>query len=187
MGGTGLGEAEDTTMITNEDIQMSRQLAGRVVRWHTWPMIRRPTVAEHQNRVTTLYVEVFGMPRAEVLYYCSVHDMGEQTAGDTPYGAKRRVPELAAAVNQAESMGLLSLGIHLPELSEREFRRFKICDLMEMWEMALVEKNMGNTYAAVSMRSCEAAVWQIVKQADEADERIDLTEILNNYFARENC
>lgn len=172
-------------MITNEDIQMSRQLAGRVVRWHTWPMIRRPTVAEHQNRVTTLYVEVFGMPRAEVLYYCSVHDMGEQTAGDTPYGAKRRVPELAEAVNSAEAMGLLSLGIRMPSLTPEEFRRFKICDLLEMWETAIVEINMGNQYAVSSSQSCEASIWGIVNSTRGTEEYASLGRALEDYFQRE--
>ncbi len=147
-------------------------------------MIRRPTVAEHQNRVTTLYVELFGMPRAEVLYYCSVHDMGEQRAGDTPYGAKRLVPELAQAVNEAEKIGYADLGITLPELTAEEFRRFKICDLLEMYETALVELRMGNTYAKPPILSCQTAVYQIIA-VSKMDERQELTSIVNRYFDRE--
>lgn len=168
----------------NEYIHASRQLAGRVVRWHTWPMIRKPTVAEHQNRVCTLYVELFGMPRAEVLYYCSAHDMGEQTAGDAPYGAKRLVPELGHGVNEAEKIGYQRLGIVLPALTAEEFRRFKICDLLEMYETALVEMRMGNRYAEPPVRSCKEAVLRIIALSP-MDECNYLSSIVNKFFDRE--
>lgn len=147
--------------ITNEQIMRSRQLAGRVVRWHTWPMIRKPTVMEHQGRVAQLYIEVWGLPRAEVLEYCLKHDMGELAAGDTPYGAKRRTPGLADAVNEAEEWGHEQLGIKLPELTKEEFIKFKICDLLEMYETAVVELRMGNQYAQPSIKSCVDAIFQL--------------------------
>lgn len=148
-------------MISSKDILASRQLAGRVVRWHTWPMIRKPTVAEHSARVATLYVELWGMPRAEVLYYCLVHDMGELTAGDTPYAAKRLSPALAEALNGVEKSGLANLGIVRPELDAGEFSRFKICDLLEMYETAVVERNMGNKYVTPSINSCLDSIFKL--------------------------
>lgn len=141
-------------MITNEQVLSNRQLSGRVQRWHTWPMIRRPTVNEHQARVAQLYIEVWGLPRAEVLKYCLYHDAGELTAGDTPFGAKRLSPRLAEGVNEAEDIGRQRLGIEMPELTEQEHRRFKACDLLEMLETACVEFNMGNHYAEVPIKSC---------------------------------
>lgn len=155
-------------MITNEKILRSRQLAGRVTRWHTWPMIRKPTVMEHAGRVATLYVELWGMPRAEVLYFCLCHDYGELAAGDTPYGAKRRVPGLAENLNAAEEWGLGQLGITLPDLSEEEFKKFKVCDLLEMWETAVVEHNMGNQYAYPSIQSCLESVYKITGDLGES-------------------
>src|ERR1700743_3292110 len=110
-----------------EQTMASRQLGGRVPRCHTGPMIRKPSVAEHASRVATLYVELFGMPRAEVLYYCLTHDHGEYTAGDTPFNAKQLVEGLREKINEAEKIGRNRLGITLPELTQAEFFRFKIC------------------------------------------------------------
>lgn len=166
-------------MITNEQILSNKQLAGRVVRWHTWPMIRKPTVAEHENRVMGLYVEVWGMPRAQVLYYCGNHDKGEQTAGDTPYGAKRLSPKLAEGCNEAEKIGLRRLGIKLPKLTAQEFKRFKACDLLEMLETALVELNMGNKYAEASIGSCFAYL-----DRRDACHNLGDRETLNKYLIR---
>lgn len=133
-------------MRTYESILRSRQLAGRVTRWHTWPMIRKPSCAEGAARVATLYCEIWGLPRAEVLYYILHHDNGELSAGDTPFYAKRAVPELREAVNKAEMMGLVTLGVAMPELIGDEFTMFKVADVLEMWETAHVEYAMGNTF-----------------------------------------
>ena len=159
-------------MITNKDILGSRQLAGRVTRWHTWPMIRKPNNAEHSARVATIYIEIFGLPRAEVLEYCLKHDWGELTAGDTPYGAKQLVPDLKEGTNKAEMIGIDRLGTRLPELTEPEWFRFKVCDLMEMWETALVERNMGNAYAQQPMDSCYAAVNEFLMPKNRDNDRL---------------
>lgn len=141
---TGM-EAELRT--DRESISRSRQIAGRVTRYHTWPMIRKPTVIEHAGRVTTIYVELWGLPRAEVMLYCLRHDDGEQTAGDLPFNAKGVATGYREAANVAEEVGRRALGVSLPQINGDEYRRFKICDLLEMWECGVVECNMGNRYA----------------------------------------
>lgn len=128
-------------------IYASRYLAGKVKRYHTWPMIHPQSVAEHCWRVANLYVDIFGMPRAEVLYYCLNHDSGELSAGDPPFGVKRNVHGYQEAHRRAEQMGLLNLGIRLPELTELELVKVKICDLCEMHETGLHEMRLGNSYA----------------------------------------
>lgn len=130
-----------------EAIHRSVLLAGRTTRYHTWPMIHKPSVAEHCWRVATLYVEVFGLPRAEVLYYCLHHDSGEQLAGDIPFLAKDVVPGLREFHGEAEEEGLRRLGVTLPELTEDERIKVKICDLLEMHEVGKLEVNMGNQCA----------------------------------------
>lgn len=161
------------TGITNNDILRSRQLAGRVTRWHTWPMIHKPSNGEHCARMALIYVELFGLPRPEVLYYILTHDHGELLAGDTPYGAKRRVPELADAVNRAESQGRAMLGLLQVQLSDLEKRRVKVCDLLEMWETAWVEMNMGNRYCESAEQSCYHTILGMVCYLPQEDaERI---------------
>lgn len=142
-------------------IHGSRQLAGRVGRWHTWPMIRRPTSAEHCARVATIYCELWGIPRGEVLYFILHHDSGELLAGDTPYWAKRYNAVLAKAISEVEVEGLRRLQVTLPKLSEEEFKKFKCADILEMYETSEVELNMGNRYAEVPLNGCYDAALQL--------------------------
>jgi len=148
-------------MPTREQVHKSRYLAGQVARWHTWPTLRKPNVAEHQCRVAQIYCEVFGIPRAEVLYYCLHHDMGEQFAGDVPFGGKHRVEGYGEAVNTAEMLGLEQQEITLPDLTAIEWSKFKICDLLEMYEFSLYEFNMGNSYASIPMQDTRKLVLEM--------------------------
>jgi 5'-deoxynucleotidase YfbR-like HD superfamily hydrolase len=138
-----------------DHMRKSLGLAGRVTRYHTHPYLREQSVAEHSHRVITLYVELFGLPRAEVLYYAAIHDLGEVYAGDTPFTAKRELPELKDAVNKAEKVGFETLGIQIPILVDEEWDKFKICDLLDIWEYNLFEYFQGNTFAIVVMENIE--------------------------------
>jgi len=151
-------------MMTHEKIMASRQLAGRVMRYHTHPTLRKQSVNEHQARVAKLYVELWGMPRAEVLYYCLAHDDGELAAGDTPFYAKRAVPELKTSTDAAEKMGQLTLGQTLPVLEDEEWSRFKLSDLLEMWEYSVVERNMGNRYADTVLQNLRPAIMDLARR-----------------------
>jgi len=155
--------------VTRDKIMSSPQIAGRVRRWHTWPMIREQTVAAHSARVATLYCELWGLPRAEVLYYCLHHDSGELSSGDVPFSAKDLAPQLREAVNHAEAIGRTRIGVTLPELRDKEFKKFKICDLLEMWETGLVEHCMGNTYAIPVIEDTMAAAESIARDLGEWD------------------
>lgn len=130
-----------------EQVYTSPRLAGAVKRYHTWPMLGQQTVAEHAWRVAGIYVEIFGLPRAEVLYYCLHHDSGELWAGDLPFGTKIGRPILKQLMDDAEAKGREQLNLSLPELSEQELVQVKICDLLEMHELGAHECLMGNQYA----------------------------------------
>jgi len=110
-------------------------------------MIKEQTVGHHCWRVACIYVELFALPRAEVLYYCLHHDSGELWAGDLPFGTKGQLPPLKSAMTQAEEYGLMRLNIKLPELTMEERSMVKICDLLEMHETGRHELNLGNKYA----------------------------------------
>lgn len=153
-------------VITREKVYRSRYLAGQVRRWHTWPTIRSPNVAEHCCRVAQIYCEVFGLPRAEVLYYCLYHDNGELYAGDVPFGAKRRVSGYAEVTNEAEKIGLAAQGVVMPQLTELEWTRFKICDLLEMHEFSLHECRLGNQYAETPCRDTNLAALDLADKID---------------------
>jgi 5'-deoxynucleotidase YfbR-like HD superfamily hydrolase len=121
-------------------------------------MIHEQTVGQHCWRVACIFVEIFGMPRAEVLYYCLHHDSGELFAGDIPYGVKIQVPGLKEAMDRAEGIGLHQLELKLPELTKEELIQVKISDLLEMHEHGEHELNLGNRYAeAVMLDTMHAA------------------------------
>lgn len=130
-----------------DSIYSSPVMASRLKRYHAWPVLHEQTIGEHCARVANIYVEVFGLPRAEVLYYVLNHDAGELLAGDVPFGGKDHVPELRAAITEAERIGRDLLGISLPELTHEEQTCVKISDLLEMHEFGIIEELMGNTLA----------------------------------------
>jgi len=134
-------------MITHERMLTTRGLAGRVRRYHTWPTLHQETVGEHTHRVATLFLQLFGTPRVEVLEYILQHDSGELSSGDMPFYAKRDVPELKHYMNRAEGRGRERLKIEMPKLTDEEWTQFKLCDLLQMLEFALIEMEMGNRYA----------------------------------------
>jgi 5'-deoxynucleotidase YfbR-like HD superfamily hydrolase len=134
-------------------------MAGRLKRYHGWPVLHTQTVGEHCARVANIYVSLFGMPRADVLFYALNHDAGELLAGDVPFGGKDKVQGLREAVERAEKMGLTMLGIALPELTELERRKLKIADLLEMHEFGRIEELMGNKLASpITQATLEAAL-----------------------------
>lgn len=106
------------------------------------------------------------MPRAEVLYYALCHDHGEFTAGDTPYSAKELAPGLREGINFAEEIGRNRLGVTLPEISQEEFLKFKVCDLLEMFETGVVEWRMGNRYCGVVVVDCANAALNFADRLD---------------------
>lgn len=134
-------------MIDRHNIHSSRYLAGCVKRYSTWPMIQQQTVGHHCWRVACIFVEIFGLPRPEVLFYCLHHDSGELWAGDLPYGSKKQIPELKEFMSRSELVGLKLLDLRLPELTKEEKIQVKICDLLEMHETGEHEMNLGNKYA----------------------------------------
>lgn len=148
-------------------IYRSQALAGRLKRYHGWPVLHTQTVGEHSARVANIYVSIFGLPRAEVLYYALNHDAGELLAGDIPFGGKDKVPGLRTAITEAERIGLEMLGLTLPELTAEECTKIKIADLLEMHEFGRFEELMGNLLA---QPITEATLTAAKKKAQEIDE-----------------
>lgn len=160
--------------IERDQVYASPALAGLVERYHTWPTVTRQTVAAHAWRVATIYVEIFGMPRAEVLYYALHHDSGELWGGDIPFMVKDRNPGMREASNAEEKEGLCRLGIVMPELAPLEFQRVKLADLLERWEHGRHELRLGNQYAVPVIRATASAVDQRLEGLRDASFTRDL-------------
>jgi 5'-deoxynucleotidase YfbR-like HD superfamily hydrolase len=128
-------------------------------------MIKEQTVGHHCWRVACIFTELFGLPRAEVLYYCLHHDSGELWAGDLPYGVKGFSQDLKEAMRLAEATGLQQLGIRLPTLTREEQIQVKLCDLLEMHETGEHELNLGNRYAEAIMKDTLFAAQKLAKDS----------------------
>jgi 5'-deoxynucleotidase YfbR-like HD superfamily hydrolase len=135
--------------MNREEMKHSMFLSGCVIRYHGFPTLQTQTVAAHSWRVATLVIEIFGMPRAEVLHYALHHDCGEMFSGDLPYLVKKAIPGLAAAMKAAEAHGLDLLDIHMPELTPLEKVQVKIADLVEMSEFGAMEVRLGNQFGVM--------------------------------------
>lgn len=162
-------------MVDRDRVYSSRFLAGQVIRYHVWPTISTQTVAAHCWRVACILVEIFGLPRADVLYYALHHDSGELWAGDVPFTVKVRTPGLREAMNLAEEVGRRQLDLQLPELTKLELIQVKICDLLEMHEYGEMEVNLGNKYAEPVMRDTMTAAQNIAASHN-------LSSVVNNWL-----
>jgi len=147
-----------------ERVYRSRFFAGQVLRYHVWPTITQQTVAAHCWRVTCILIEIFGLPRAEVLYFALHHDSGELWAGDVPYLIKANTPGLKELMDTAEAVGRRLLEVNLPQLNDFELAQVKISDLLEMHEYGEMEVNMGNSYAEPVMRDTMHAAQKLAAQ-----------------------
>jgi 5'-deoxynucleotidase YfbR-like HD superfamily hydrolase len=129
-------------------------------------MLHPQTVGEHSARVATLYVEIFGLPRAEVLYYILHHDSGELYAGDPPFPVKKLIAGYKDACDTAEARGLANLNVELPDLADWELRRVKVADLMEMCETGWHEMRLGNSYARPICADTVEAAYKVIASED---------------------
>lgn len=132
---------------TNEDILHSIRWSGALKRYHTWPVHRQQTIAEHTWQVWMLYNRWFNTPRVDVTYFIMHHDCGEIAVGDIPFGAKRASAQLKELSNELEKAALKDLGVVMPILTDIEFFEVKLCDLGELVEFANEEVHLGNVYA----------------------------------------
>lgn len=165
--------------MTRDQMMVSLRLAGQVMRYHTWPMIQRQTVADHSWNVMRVYVTLFGTPEANVWYYIWAHDLTELWTGDIPYPAKARHHLLRQGVESVEEVARPMLGIEKGTLSETEAIRVKICDLLEMHDHGLAETILGNQYADPIQMDC-------LTEAIKLAERIGFADQVRDY-GRNQC
>lgn len=131
------------------DITKNMRFAGLVKRYHTWPVLREQTNAEHTWHVIRIYDKLFGLPSIDAIRFMMYHDVGEIGPGDAPFPSKRNNPDLKAAHDRVEHetrVALLGGYADIP-VTEQELRRIKICDLVEMWEYGMEEYLKGNNLA----------------------------------------
>lgn len=135
------------------------RLAGRVLRYHTWPHIKEQSVAEHSWQLLRILLAIWPEAPQHVLSYIVRHDCGELTTGDAPYPVKANNPILGKEMNRVERDGLmlqieagfLRLG---PDVDEQEKWAVKLAEFIEMWEWGAEELLMGNQFARLVSQRC---------------------------------
>lgn len=140
------------------------RLAGRVLRYHTWPHIKQQSVAEHSWQLLRILLCIWPNAPRNVLAYVVRHDCGELTTGDAPYPVKADNPILGNEMNRVEKEGLdmqIERGFLLdsPDISETERWVVKLAEFIEMWEWGLEEQLLGNQFAKLVAQRCIKVVW----------------------------
>lgn len=153
-------------------MNLDPRLAGQVTRYHTWPVARSQTVAEHSWQVARLLLAIWHNAPPEVVVHCLTHDMGEVGTGDAPYPIKVRNPILKKEMDRLESIAhnsmVLPWGVP-PALNLEGFAHavFKLCDFIEMWEFGLEEEMRGNRLAHLITTRCRDAIDTGISKLEE--------------------
>jgi hypothetical protein len=170
--------------VVRSEVLMSLRMAGQVVRYHTWPMLRRETVAEHTWSVMRIYAQLFGVPDTpHVLMHILYHDVGEVQVGDIPFPVKRNNPDLKREMDRLEDDALSKMGVEYFILSPLEAWRVKVCDIMDMLEAGVQEMMMGNRYAQPIVDDTYGALVSMLADPESAAGVGDSTTV-RAYMAR---
>lgn len=138
--------------ISSDMIRSDPFMAGQLQRYHTWPVLHRQTLAEHQWGVSRILLQIWPDAPKEVVQYALFHDMGEIRTGDLPFPVKQDCPELVPLLDVLEektrdTMTKLWYLPTQPKLPLEQKAVVKLCDMIEMWEFGLFELLKGNRLA----------------------------------------
>lgn len=157
-----VGRHDGTDYVTDRSL-----LSGRVKRYNTWPTITSQTDGDHTWGVYHVYWRIFGMPSAEVALFIHLHDAEELVVGDNPYPSKANNPKLKEAVTEVEVEARERLNLPHPGayggVSDLERARVKVCDLLEMMQFGMQEREMGNLLAGPIVERTMAAALELSK------------------------
>ena len=125
---------------------------GAVKRFHTLPMLKEDTVAQHSFGVAWFcYLLSDGLPSANLLMAALSHDLAEQSTGDIPAPAKRALG-IKAQFDKYEDTIMEEAGFHQFVLTTEEVRTMKMADCMDGAMRCLYEFKMGNHFTMVPMQ-----------------------------------
>lgn len=153
--------------MTPTDVTLSRRHAGQVMRYHAWPHIRQQSVGEHTWQVLCLYIELFGLPSAEVLYRILHHDSTEVSLGDPPFHpvVTDNWRQIKLKLKEEEHQIYADMNITLYPLTETERAKIKVADLCEMYEWGMHEWRLGNQFGVLVMQNVLPAAMDYATQA----------------------
>jgi 5'-deoxynucleotidase YfbR-like HD superfamily hydrolase len=169
------------------------RMAGNVLRWHTWPVSRNQTNAEHQWNVARIVLAINPGASRELIMEAMFHDLGEIATGDPPYPIKRENPRLKEEMDRLETdtRRTMVLPWSLPPqhpLTVFETWVLKLADCIETWEFALEEIMRGNRFCdLVERRNRENIVVMTVDHMNSSGVETsmgDVSEATMHYMKR---
>lgn len=127
---------------------------GETRRYHTWPVLRQQTVAEHSCHVALIVAWLAGhrAPGVSVplLMAALTHDLAEHKMGDVPAPVKRSLPNypdqsFRQAWDKLEQGHLETAGLDWEHmLNDEEKRWLKLADAADGCFYCVRERAMGN-------------------------------------------
>jgi hypothetical protein len=155
--------------VKRENVLKRARFAGEVVRYHTWPMLRRQSVGEHTWQCIRIYWQIWGALPPELSTYFIWHDAGELACGDLPFPVKARNPVLKEAMDALEDAAVERMGgVNVP-LAPALITRAKACDLIDMHECGIVEMAMGNRFAQPIVEDTFAALEKLALSPEDGN------------------
>lgn len=150
---------------------------GAVKRFHTLPMLKEDTVAQHSFGVAWFcYLLSNSDLSVPLLMSALSHDIAEQHTGDIPAPAKRGLG-IKEQFDQYEFTILQKAGIPVFVLTDAEARTLKMADCMDGAMRCIMELKMGNHFMYPVL---SRFVNYIEELTPTPQERIVLDEILLN-------
>jgi 5'-deoxynucleotidase YfbR-like HD superfamily hydrolase len=151
-----------------DPVRADIRLAGRLIRYSTWPHVRQQSVAEHTWQLLRICMTIARADLSiDAIVHVMWHDCGEHHVGDPPFPVKRDNPGLKREYDALESAALTRMLEHwdMPEgdPTEYEYRLVKLCEMIEMWEWGLEEWSLGNRYAGLVAARCGDAFHTMVQ------------------------
>lgn len=127
---------------------LSLRASGLVKRWHTAPMNREQTVAEHSGQALSLLFMLHPDPSVALIKALLWHDSSERVVGDVPAPIRRQRPDFAAVYEDMER--IVAATLHpdtCVNLMHDDRRWLKAIDVLELVLHCQDEIMLGNVHA----------------------------------------
>lgn len=131
---------KDSKFVSQVDDIMA---GGAIRRYHTAPVLRQQTVAEHSWRMASLVLRVCPTASAALLGACLWHDVSELVTGDVPGPVKWENELLRIELHNISSEFETQRKLRY-ELGPEEFKLLRWADLYEGLLFCLEEVESGN-------------------------------------------
>ena len=172
---------------------------GETRRYHTWPVLRQQTVAEHSFHVAMIYsmLALDAAPAsgtgctAAGLMAALTHDLAEHRFGDMPAPAKLALgtvfPDFRAEFGKLETFDLEEAGLEWESrLNSTELRWLKLADAMEGCLYCIRERAMGNKLIGTVFGNFIGYVKALLDFTDEAAMEVKLYDEICDQWEQAN-